>query len=274
VSRHPLAAFFIVAFALTWVTVPMGSFMAAGPLIAALAVLGIVEGPAGIRNLGRRMIQWRVGWHWYAAAVLVPLSVAFAAGGVNVVFGASDAAIARLEASAILLAFALHMVVPVFAPLGEEPGWRGFALPRLQAAHSPLVATLILGVIVALWHAPLMLITTEHFDPAMLLGTVGVNFFYTWLFNHTGGSVFMTMVAHAADGAVAGTLLANQGGFHGNDGSRYALLYSAAWCVVALTLVLFDRRSWRTAPHGAFEVPSRQLASTADDPDRDHVAAT
>src|SRR6476661_7611834 len=131
IARHPLAAFFVIAFVLTWVTVPLGSFMAAGPLIASLIVLGATEGKSGIRALGRRMVQWRVGWHLYVAALLVPLAVGFAAGGANVAFGASDLAFANLEVSSLVLLFVLRMVVPVFAPLGEEPGWRGFALPRM-----------------------------------------------------------------------------------------------------------------------------------------------
>ncbi len=243
IGRHPLAGFFVIAFALTWVTVPVGTFMAAGPLLASLIVLGVTEGRAGIRALGRRMVQWRVGWPYYIAALSVPLAVAFVAGGGNVAFGASDAAFANLEVSALLLAFALRMVVPMFAPLGEEPGWRGFALPRMQRVRTPFAATLLLGVIVAAWHAPLLVMSSVKFEPVMLLGTVAVTFWYTWLFNRTGGSVLMTMIAHATDGIVGERLLAD-GGFHGTAEARFALLYCAAWVVVAVVLVLADRRRW------------------------------
>ena len=133
IRRHPVPAFFGLAFALTWFAVPLGSFMAAGPLLAALIVLGVTEGRPGLRDLGRRMIQWRVGWRWYVPALLVPIGVALAAGGLNVAFGASDGAFARMELSSMAVLFGLRLVVPVFAPIGEEPGWRGFALPRLQA---------------------------------------------------------------------------------------------------------------------------------------------
>jgi membrane protease YdiL (CAAX protease family) len=243
IDRHPLSAFFVIAFALTWVTVPVGTFMAAGPLIASLIVLGVTGGRAGIRALGRRMVQWRVRWPYYVAALLVPISVGLAAGGGDVAFGASDAAFANLEVSALLLAFALRMVVPMFAPLGEEPGWRGFALPRMQRVRTPFAATLLLGVIVAAWHAPLLIMSSVKFEPVMLLGTVAVTFWYTWLFNRTGGSVFMTMVAHAADGIIGEKLLAD-GGFHGAAERRFAVIYCAAWLVVAVVLVLADRRRW------------------------------
>ena len=172
----------------------------------------------------------------------MPLAVAFAAGGANVAFGASDAAFANLEVSALVLLFVLRLVVPVFAPLGEEPGWRGFALPRMQHARTPFAATLVLGVIIAAWHLPLLTISEEKFEPVLLLGTVFVTFWYTWLFNRSGGSVFITIVAHAADGLIGAKLLADDGGIHGTGAQRFEVLYTAAWFVVAVVLVVADRR--------------------------------
>src|SRR4051812_11535016 len=244
IVRHPLAAFFVIAFALTWVTVPLGTFMAGGPLVASLIVLGVTEGQAGIRALGRRMVQWRVGWYLYVAALLVPLAVGFAAGGANLAFGASDVAFANLEVSALVLLFVLRLVVPVFAPLGEEAGWRGFALPRRRPPPTPFAATLGLGVIVAAWPLPLLAISAEKFEPVMLVGTVFVTFWYTWLFNRSGGSVFITIVAHAADGLIGAKLLADDGGFHGTAADRFEYLYCAAWLLVAVVLVATDRRRW------------------------------
>jgi hypothetical protein len=115
----------------------------------------------------------------------------------------------------------------------------------MQRERTPFAATLLLGVIVATWHAPLLLMSSVKFEPVMLLGTVAVTFWYTWLFNRTGGSVFMTMVAHAADGIVGEKLLAD-GGFHGAAQPRFALLYSAAWVLIAAVVVLSDRRRWFT----------------------------
>ena len=243
IDRHPLVSFFVLAFALTWCTIPVGTFMAAGPLIASLVVLGMIEGKPGMRALWQRVSHWRVGWQWYAAALAVPVVVGVAAGTLNVALGASDVAFVNIEVSAMLTLFALRMVLPVFAPVGEEPAWRGFALPRMQRMRTPFAATLLLGVIVAAWHAPLLLMSDVTFEPAMLLGTLFVTFWYTWLFNRTGGSVFITIVAHAADGLVGEQLL-KDGGFHGNAESRFILLYSAAWLVVAGVLVLADRRMW------------------------------
>ena len=226
IRRHRLVAFFVIAFVLTWVTVPFGVFMAAGPLVAALIVISVVDGRPGLRELKSRMLRWRVGARWYGAAILIPLGVALAAGGMNVALGASDGAFGRLELSALVLMFALRLVVPVFAPVGEEPGWRGYALPHLQRRHSPVVATLILGVVVAVWHVPLVFLAEEHFSPIFLVATVAVTFFYTWIFNHTRGSVFMTIVAHAAEGVLAAAFVGKDG-FAGAGETRFAILYTA-----------------------------------------------
>src|SRR5262245_49621993 len=246
IRRHPLVSFFLIAFGLTWVTVPLGTFMAAGPLIAALVVIGVADGREGLRGLWTRVTRWRVGWQWYAAAVLVPIGLAFAAGGLNVAFGATDAPLVKLELTTLALTFATRMVFPLFAPIAEEPAWRGFALPRLQARHSPFTATLILGLVVAVWHVPLVFLSTEHLEPVMLLATVAVTFFYTWLFNHTGGSVFITIVAHAAEGLVTGELLRN-GGFHGADEAWFSVIYTIGRVVVAIVLLVADRKMWRSA---------------------------
>ena len=161
IKRHPLIAFFALAFALTWAPTPVGVFMAAGPLLAAVVITAVVDGRRGLRELWSRMIRWRVGWQWYAAALLVPLALALGTGGLNVALGAPGSVIGNLSISEAALLFALGLVVPVFAPIGEEPGWRGFALPRLLVGRSPLGATLILAPLVALWHVPLIFIESE-----------------------------------------------------------------------------------------------------------------
>lgn len=75
VRRHPLIAFLVLTYALTWGVLPLGIFGVAGPLVAALIVIAITDGRAGLRELGSRMIRWRVGWRWYAVAIGLPLAV-------------------------------------------------------------------------------------------------------------------------------------------------------------------------------------------------------
>lgn len=243
IRRHPLTSFFLLAFAITWAPVPAGSFMAAGPLLAAVIITAVVDGRPGLRALGRRMILWRVGWQWYAAALLVPLTVVLTSGGLAVAFGAPGSVFGRLQISSLLLLFALRLVVPIMSPIGEEPGWRGFALPRLLAGRSAFEATLVLALIVALWHVPLIFLPSEDLPPIFLLATVAVTFFYTWLLMGTGGSVFITIVAHAAEGVI-GNRFTGSDGFSGTDETHWILLYTAGWCAVAIGLLLLNRDLW------------------------------
>jgi uncharacterized protein len=142
--------------------------------------------------------------------------------------------------------FGTKLINPGDGPLGEEPGWRGFALPGLQGSgYSPLVSTLILGALVTGWHVPLLFLEEGLLQPSIivgfLLGTMAVTFWYTWLFNHTGGSVLMTIISHAAQGTIV------IGGFWslGTDFARANLLTGVVWLAVAIGLVVFDRKAWR-----------------------------
>jgi len=247
IRRHPLVAFFILALALTWSLVPIGSFAAFGPLLAAIVITAMTTGRSGLRAWGAQIVRWRVSPQWYAIAIVLPLSVLVAAAASNLAFGAPVSAVGKLDAwYSIVLFFAVRLLVPVLAPLGEEPGWRGFALPRLQATRSPLQATLILAPLVVLWHVPLIFLASEKLAPILLVGTAAVTFFYTWIYNRSGGSVLITVVAHAAEG----TVRLGAFGFAGSDASRLSWLYSGGWCVVAVALVVFDRAAWR-APGAA-----------------------
>jgi membrane protease YdiL (CAAX protease family) len=143
--------------------------------------------------------------------------------------------------------------------MGEEPGWRGFALPRLQADRSPLVATLILAVLVTIWHVPLFFLEggLQPFQPSIVLGGVlgpfGFTFVATWLFNHTGGSVLMTLVMHAAEG----TIHPNELWSVGATAAQAGFLYSVVMCAVASGLVIFDWQLWRgSAPAPATVQPT------------------
>jgi len=264
IKRHPLVAFFALAFALTWAPVPLGVFMAAGPLVAALVITAVVDGRRGLRELGSRIVRWRVGWQWYAAALLIPLALALGTGGLNVALGAPGSVIRDLSISEAVLLLALGLVVPVFAPIGEEPGWRGFALPRLLNGASPLRATVILAPLVALWHVPLIFIESEDLPPIFLLATVAVTFWYTWLFVHTGGSVFITIVAHAAEGLI-GRMLIGDDGWSGSDETHWVLLYTAAWCALAIVLLVFDWQFWRTrTPSTSGAVHRQPVVSSPD----------
>src|SRR5215216_6787814 len=261
--RHPLITFFVLTYALTWWAVPFGGFIPTGPLLAALIVIPITQGLSGLRDLGSRMIRWRVGWYWYVVAIGLPLAVLLVAVALNVALGAGAPSLAQLgPLSSLIMVFAVRLINPLDGPMGEEPGWRGFALPRLQAGRSPLLATLILGVLVTLWHLPLWVLPQFGASPndilGDILGTLAVTVWYSWLFNHTGGSVLMTIVAHATEGTI------QTGAFWsaGAAAARMSLLYGVVWLVVAIGLIVFDWRLWRgPAPAQATVQPAYEGAS-------------
>ena len=251
VKRHPIITFFVLTYAIGWGCIPFWTFQAGSPFIAALIVIPLTQGVAGLKQLGLRMIRWRVRWYWYVAAVGMPLAVVGLVVGLNVALGASVPSLAGIgSVTTVLMMFAIRLINPGDGALGEEPGWRGFALPGLQSTLSPLVSTLILGALVTVWHVPILFLEEGLLQPSIivgfLLGSFAVTFFYTWLFNHTGGSVLMTIVSHAAQGTIQIGALWPAGA----DFAQAMLLNSVVLSVVAIGLVVLDWKAWR-APAAA-----------------------
>ena len=263
VKRHPIIAFFVLTFVLSWWTIPLYAMglspspLFPGPLLAALIVIPLTQGWAGLRELGLRMIRWRVRWYWYAVAVGIPLTVAVVAWTLNVALGAPAPSLATLPPlTAVLMVFGIKLINPLNGPMGEEPGWRGVALPGLQGSgYSPLLATLILAPLVALWHVPLVF--AHQLPPVGLLGPIAFAFVATWVFNHTSGSVFMILILHAAEGTFA--MLAGAV-FAGAALAQLAWVGVAVWLVVAIGVVIFDRKAWSSpAPAPATTPPPQAM---------------
>jgi membrane protease YdiL (CAAX protease family) len=240
VRRHPLVTFFALAYGLTWLAaVPyaLGAFpvpmLPCGPLLAALVVTPLVGGRSATVALLRRMVRWRVALRWYALALLLPLGVTVGAAAANVALGAPASAGADLLGllPSLVPIFVFNLLFPLAGALGEEPGWRGFALPRLLADRSPLAATLILGVLVAGWHAPLFLTGLYGQVPLRVLFIVTTTVLYTLLAQGSGGSVLLAMLFHAAWNA---TLEFAFPAFSGADLDRLIALYLLGGSAVAL----------------------------------------
>jgi uncharacterized protein len=198
-----------------------------------------------------------VRWYWYVVAIGIPLAVLGLIVGLNVALGASAPSLVQFSSvSTILLVFGTKLINPGDGPLGEEPGWRGFALPGLQSTLSPLVSTLILGVLVTGWHVPLLFVEDGLLQPSIivgfLLGTMAVTFWYTWMFNHTGGSVLITLLSHAAQGTIQIGALWSVGA----DFAQANLLFGVVSGAVTIGLVVFDWKAWRApAPAPATTTP-------------------
>ena len=245
VKRHPLIAFFVLTWALSWwpwilyafglSPTPIASF---GPFLAALVVLAITQGKSGIGGLLRRMVRWRVGIRWYAVALLLPVGIALAATALNVLLGAQAPSAADLGGwTGLFSTFAVVLLIPGAGGAWEEPGWRGFALPSLQAGRSALVASLILGAVWALWHLPLVVATGQMggWDIVIILAWTLV---LTWVYNGTGGSVLIVMLFHAMFNTVSGSFISPLA-FSGADSVRQSWLLAAVWCAVAVAVVMW-----------------------------------
>ncbi|MFN3596033.1 MAG: type II CAAX prenyl endopeptidase Rce1 family protein [Rubricoccaceae bacterium] len=220
--RHPLAFFFALAYGLSWAawaplvlaewgTLPvrptpylhlLGSL---GPAAAAFATARAFGGRAALRDLAGRLLRWRVPLVWHGVAWLAPLALFFVSVVVAwLVWGQSwDAAAFGRSAEYPGMPLLVYWAVSVlFYGYGEETGWRGFALPHLQAGRSALAATLLLSLGWALWHVPLFVFSPglSQMDAAGVAGwlfsIVTGAILFTWLFNGTQGSVLVAAVFH------------------------------------------------------------------------------
>jgi hypothetical protein len=214
IQQHPLASFFVLAFAISWLLwLPLvvsgdgsptgfGSVLQAlGSLVPSSVAIGLVAvlyGRAGVRTLLRRLLIWRVGAGWWVAVVALS-TLALGAVGLSVLLGGDTPDVTTTIPGAVVL-----FVIFIFpgSAGGEELGWRGFALPQLQARRSALGASVVLGVAWGVWHLPLYLTGADIrplslFAPWVLL-TVAASVIYTWMYNGTGGSLLIVVLFHAA----------------------------------------------------------------------------
>ena len=259
IRRHRLTTFFVLAYALSWwawILYALGLFpnpiASFGPFLAAIIVLALTEGKTGLIGLFRRMIRWRVAPGWYVVALLLPAVLAVTATALNVFLGAQPPSAAALsEWTGLFSTFAIVLLVPGVGGAWEEPGWRGYAVPRLQHGRSALVASLILGVLIAGWHLPLIVVGQVYYpDIVLILAAVIV---FNWVFNNAKGSVLIIMLMHAANNAVSGSFFAPM--FSGADSVREAWLLALVWWVVAVLVIVIAGPTNFSRKHDKQEEP-------------------
>jgi uncharacterized protein len=222
-KQHSVPAYFALAFAISWAIelplvaasqgwlhVPVPSaihYLASfGPLASALIITAATEGRHGLRQLLAGLVKWRVGLGWILAS-LTPIALFAVAAIVGYVTDGSWPDLALLgevdDLPYLGVAGAFLLWLLTFG-IGEEIGWRGFALPRLQRRQSALTATLILGVVWALWHLPAFFYRDTYMAmglaagfPLLLLSILAASIIFTWLYNSTRGSLLIVILFHA-----------------------------------------------------------------------------
>jgi membrane protease YdiL (CAAX protease family) len=298
ITRHPLPVYFLLAFLGTWIMILPLALSAdgagvfsyhlpepmllliffgaafAGPLLASLIVTAAESGRAGLRQFLRRFVQWRVGARWYFVAIFLFLFIFLIAYSL---FLGGAPLINLLQNWQLIFSVFLPMVALgiLFPSLGEEPGWRGFALPRLQVRYGPLLGTTILGFLHGLWHLPAFF--TPFLGPftpsrflAFIITAVFASYFYTWIFNNTRGSILIAMITHGASNAASqlmGSLIADATLSGGLQAIGPDWLNVITFGVAAIPLLILTRG--RLSYHGETIEPAGLPTPTAVQPSQD-----
>jgi len=248
--RFPLTTYFALAYGWTWLcwwsvvanssgllSLPISEEIIAtlgqfGPFAAALMVTSATQGRGGLREFAVRLVRWRAHLVWLVVAlVLLPASMIVAIYWYAYARGTIDSLQFRGDWSTVPWHFVYLLLVG--GPLGEEPGWRGFALPRLQVSYGPIIGSVWLGLLHAGWHLPLWWM---HRPPCPFwmytVGVILVTFLFTWLFNHTGGSVFYSLLFHTSL-SISSVRFPDVPAYH---------LWIVVLFAVVFVVFLFDRR--------------------------------
>ena len=164
--------------------------------LAGVIMIAYLHGRSGLRELGQRLLRWQISWRVWLVALL-PLGLYLLATAVSGELASFTFNGQTL--SAILFSAEAGLLVTLFlrGPMGEELGLRGFALPRLQARMSPFRASVIIGILWAAWHLPVLLGRDVVSIAAFLLLAFVLSFIFTWLFNSSGGSLIPVLLFHA-----------------------------------------------------------------------------
>ncbi len=251
IKRNSLISYFIIAYVVSWsfeiplalsyrgmisAQVPMWLHycVALGPFTAALIVTFLTEGNAGLRSLMARIFRWRLDIRFYIFAIFVPAGMFMLACILNRAFVGNWPRLTLLGEVDYLPYLtplgALGIWLFTFG-LGEETGWRGYALPHLQKTRSAASATLILGILWAGWHLPMFFYRDTYIQmgimgfPMLALSLLFAAMIFTWLYNSTNGSLWIVIIFHA----VFNWLTSNEAG-----GQFAAILLSVAVILWAL----------------------------------------
>jgi CAAX protease family protein len=254
-----LAVFFALSYALSWSwAIPLAAAHLVvrrgvgwpthlpallGPAIAAVVVTAWTMGRPGVRDLLARLAWWRVPLRWWLVAVspvaFLGLALAAMAAAGQALPGVAD--FGRFSGIPAMSLAGVVLLIFVGA-LGEETGWRGYALPQLQRRFSPLASSLILAGLWFGWHLPqfFVIATYRDFGPVqylgMFLGLACGAVVLTWLYNRSGGSILLVAVWHGLYNVVAATQAAT---------GMLAAVVSTLIMIQGIALIVADLRARR-----------------------------
>ncbi len=258
--RNSVLVFFIAAYGISWMLwlplllkpnwpeVVMTTFFILGgfgPMVAAYLVSVKAHGKDGKRDFWNRLLLVKLPWFNLVAAVVVPIGIFLIAYGIYRVMGGTPAY--ATDTPTVFIYPVLLLYVMILGGGLEEPGWRGFALPRLQSIMSPFVASLVLGLMWVFWHTPLFFIeglSQTSFDFTWyLLNGLGLSILFTIFFNHTKGSVFIAVLLHGGINAPSAwfPLDGTVETFLGTMPAHFPITI-ATWLVVLVLAVVFNAR--------------------------------
>ena len=223
------------------VFITLGTF---APSITALFLTWRYAGGTELRRLLRRAVIWRVSPVWYLIAIAGPALIMLLAMGVHVLLGGTIPDYVPFGVRWLIVVVNFILILLIGGPLGEEFGWRGLALPSLEARFSPLWASLILGVIWAVWHLPLFFISGSAqsslpFGLYALL-TIPLTILITWVYHGSGNSLLMVMLFHAAVNTWSGPLMISP---EAAGSTRPLVLGVILTWLIALLVVVGRRRA-------------------------------
>jgi uncharacterized protein len=207
------------------------------PALAAVAYVALTGGRRSLAELGRKLLLWRIGWRWYVAIVTIPLGIALITAGIYALTGGQFSAALPVALDLPLAVIPLIIAIRLLTDgVGEETAWRGVALPQLLRRMNGVIASLILGVVWACWHLPLVFTVGAPMGNNsiallfVLLPAEAV--VYTWLYQCTRGSVFAAALFHA----LIGLWTVASPAAEATDLPQ--LIRVILWCVLAGVLVL------------------------------------
>jgi CAAX protease family protein len=270
--RHSLLIGLLLMYALTWsvylsnagvlpfrLPFPLYLLASSGFSVAAIGMTWLTLGGRAVIDLLKRFILWRIGWRWYASLLIIPLTYLFGASLHALVNGIpldfrNTVAYSTVGSTSLMWSALLPLFIGGVFANGEEIGWRGYALPRLQGRYAALFSAIVLGAIWGLWHIAVYI---RSFNPTWfawyMVGVIAKSVLITWAYNGSRGSLLLASLYHSMWNT-AGVFLPITTKLGPADPGAFAYVVLSELAVAAFI-------AWRAGPEHLSRTRARQTAS-------------